>query len=123
MISGSVNSNLEAIVRLLIEDANGQTQAIDVKVDTGFTGFLSLPLAIVASLGLIPTIREGVNIGDGSSVNVQVHSAVVIWDGKARPVDVHAMGFERLIGMRMLTSHDLSIRIQDGGPVSISLVP
>jgi clan AA aspartic protease len=123
MIAGSVNSNLEAIIRLHIEDANGQTQAIDVKVDTGFTGFLSLPVAMVASLGLVATRQDGVRIGDGSIVIAPVHSAVVVWDGKARRVDVHAMGVERLIGMRMLASHDLAMRVQDGGPISITFVP
>jgi clan AA aspartic protease len=123
MITGSVNSDLEAIIRLYIEDVNGQSQAIDVKVDTGYTGYLSLPATTVATLGLVATGREGVNIGDGSTVIARVHSAVVVWDGKPRPVDVHAMGAERLIGMRMLASHDLSICVQDGGPVSISFAP
>jgi clan AA aspartic protease len=120
---GKRQFNFEAVVRVHIEDVNGQTQAIDVKVDTGFTGYLSMPAAMVASLGLIATIGERVNIGDGSTVLVQVHAATVIWEGKARSIEVHAMGNERLIGMRMLASHDLSIRVQDGGPVSISLIP
>jgi clan AA aspartic protease len=123
MIAGNVNSNLEAMVRLYIEDASGQTQAIDVKVDTGFTGFVSLPIATVASLGLVATTKESIQIADGSTVRVQVFSTTVIWDGKARRVDVHALGTDRLIGMRMLLSHDLAIRVQDGGAVTISFVP
>jgi len=123
MIIGSVNSDLDATIRILIEDVNGQSQAIDVKIDTGYTGFLSLPAATVATLGLPATGIDGIRIGDGSTVMAQVHSGVVIWDGKPRTVDVHAMGVDRLIGMRMLASHDLAIRIQDGGVVSISFVP
>jgi clan AA aspartic protease len=123
MITGIVNFNLEAVLRLHIEDSAGQTQAIDVKVDTGFSDFLSLPVGLVASLGLAMTSQENVQVADGSTVCINVHSAVVIWDNKARRVDVHAMGSNRLLGMRMLAAHDVSIRVQDGGTVSISVVP
>jgi predicted aspartyl protease len=123
MIVGNVNSDLEAIVRLHIEDANGQTQAFDLKIDTAFTDFINLPVADVASLGLPFDTHEYVRIADGSVVRVPVHSGVVIWDGRARRVDFHAMGNERIIGMAMLAGHDLAIRVTDGGNVSIELAP
>jgi predicted aspartyl protease len=123
MIAGSVNSNLEAMIRLHVEDAHGQTQAIDFKVDTAFTAFVNLPAAMIASLGLRLIRYEYVLIGDGSTAHVPVHAGVVIWDGKPRPVDFHAMGREPLIGMAMMASHDLAVRIRDGGAVSITLTP
>ena len=49
MIKGAVNSKLEAIVRMHIEDVNGQTQAFDLKIDTAFTDFVSVPKAVVAT--------------------------------------------------------------------------
>ena len=123
MITGIVSPDLEAIVRLHVEDAKGQTQALDLKIDTGFTDFISLPVAMVASLGLPLTIYEDVQIADGSVVRVPVHSGVVMWYGKVRKVDVHALGLERLIGMRMLAGHDLAIRVRDGGAISVALIP
>ncbi len=39
MITGMVTSSLEATVRLHILDGNGQSQAIDAIIDTGFAGF------------------------------------------------------------------------------------
>jgi clan AA aspartic protease len=123
MITGSVTSNLEAIVRLHVEDSSGQTQAIDFKVDTAFTDFINLPLATVTSLGLTHIGEEMVQIADGNFVRVPVHAGAVIWDGKARRVDVHALGVERLIGMAMLAGHDLAIRVQDNGTVSIDRIP
>ncbi|MBM3994151.1 MAG: clan AA aspartic protease [Planctomycetes bacterium] len=123
MITGIVTPSLAAVVRLHIEDANGQTQAIDVKIDTGFSDFICLPLATVAALGLVLTTHEIVEIADGSFVRVPVFSGVVIWDGKPRRIDVHALGKQNLIGMAMLAGHDLAIRVQDGGAVSIHRVP
>jgi clan AA aspartic protease len=106
-----------------VEDVNGQTQAIDLKIDTAFTDFISLPVAMFAALGLPLDTYEYVQIADDSVVRVPVHSGVVIWDGKPRRVDFHALGKERIIGMAMLAGHDLYIRVSDGGPVSIALVP
>ena len=39
MISGVVNSDLEATVRLLIRGPGGQEQEIDAVIDTGSTAF------------------------------------------------------------------------------------
>jgi hypothetical protein len=66
---------------------------------------------------------KAVQIADGSIVRVPVHSGVVIWDGKPRTIDVHALGKERLIGMALLAGHDLAIRVRDGGAISITLIP
>jgi len=52
MIVGSVNANREAIIRLLVGAPEGQTQEIEAIIDTGFTGFMSLPPDLVESLGL-----------------------------------------------------------------------
>ncbi|MBI2805760.1 MAG: clan AA aspartic protease [Planctomycetes bacterium] len=122
MIFGTVTFSLEAMVRIHVEDGNGQTQAVDVKIDTGFTGFLSLPTSLVTAFGLMATTQQYVQVADGTVVSVPVHSAVVIWDGKPRRVDVHSMGTERILGMAMLAGHDLTMRVRDGGHVSISLV-
>src|SRR5438034_193459 len=84
MITGNVTFDLEAVIRLHVEGSDGQTQAFDFKIDTGFSDFVSLPIATVAALGLTPTSEEDVQIADGSTVRVAVYSGVVIWDGKAR---------------------------------------
>ncbi len=67
MITGVVTPDLEAIIRLHVEDVNGQTQAIELKIDTAFTDFISLPVAMIAALGLsLDTTYEYVRIADGS---------------------------------------------------------
>lgn len=123
MITGIVSPSLEPIIRVHIADVAGQTQAFDLKIDTGFTGWVSLPIATVAALGLALVNSENIQIGDGSCVLVAVHSGVVMWDGKPRTVAVHALGVDRYIGTGLLAGHDLAIRVRDGGPVSITLIP
>ena len=57
MIIGMVNAHREAIIALIVQDANGQGHAIDAVIDTGFTGFLTLPPARIAVLGLVSALR------------------------------------------------------------------
>jgi clan AA aspartic protease len=123
MITGHVSSSLEAIVRLHIEDSGGQTQAMDVIIDTGFTSFLSLPAATVSELGLKWILEEDTRLADGSLVSTNVYTAVVIWNGRPRNINVQALGVHSLIGMAMLASHDLAVRVTDGGSVSIDAMP
>lgn len=52
MITGIVNANLEATIRLTIMGPAGQPHEIEAIIDTGFTGFLTLPPTLVSILGL-----------------------------------------------------------------------
>jgi predicted aspartyl protease len=66
MITGVVNPALEAIIPLLVQDATGGTRQIEVVIDTGFNGSLTLPTALVASLGLPWLCRQQGLLADGS---------------------------------------------------------
>jgi hypothetical protein len=43
MISGYVNTDREAIIQLVVLGENKQNKGIKAVVDTGYTGFLTLP--------------------------------------------------------------------------------
>jgi predicted aspartyl protease len=47
MIIGNVNANREAIVQLAVLGENQQKQGIKAVIDTGYTGFLTLPSAVI----------------------------------------------------------------------------
>ena len=52
MIEGAVNAAYEPVVTLAIHGPSGETTEIEAVVDTGFTGFLTVPPALAAELGL-----------------------------------------------------------------------
>jgi clan AA aspartic protease len=123
MITGVVNAALEARLFLHVYDEFGQTHAINAIVDTGFSGFLSLPVATIAALGLPWIGRQQVVFADGSFQLRDVHDALIVWDTLPRTVQVSAVDTTPLIGMQLLEGHDVQIRVVRGGAVTINAVP
>jgi predicted aspartyl protease len=63
MIQGQVNARREAIIPIQVLDQNRQTVNLQATVDTGFSGFLSLPLAQINALQLLYDRTEIFTIG------------------------------------------------------------
>ena len=59
MIEGVVNAAHEAVVTLALHGSAGQTRDIEAVIDTGFTGFLTVPPALAGELGLDSGARAG----------------------------------------------------------------
>lgn len=68
MITGRVSSNVEAIVAISLEFAANRRRKIKAIVDTGFTGFLSLPPALVSRLKLPFRGNTRVVLADGRAI-------------------------------------------------------
>jgi clan AA aspartic protease len=120
MITGVVNANHEAIIRFVVTGPSGQQQDIQAIIDTGFTGFLTLPPASIAALGLSWLSRQPGILADGSVDVFDVYVATLTWDGKPRPVEVEAADTEPLVGMRLLDRHSLRIDVLRGGVVTVT---
>ena len=123
MITGMVNAHREAIIGLIVQDANGQGHDIDTVIDTGFTGCLTLPTALIAALGLTWRGYATAVLGDGSLQQFDVYAATVIWDGQACVVEVDAAETDPLVGMELLYGYEVRIQVIDGGPVTIEVLP
>jgi predicted aspartyl protease len=51
MMQGRVNQRCEAVISVAVK-GEGKIKSVDAVIDTGFNGFLSLPIAIITELGL-----------------------------------------------------------------------
>ena len=110
---------LQPLLQVAIRTHQGQNVTIEFVVDTGFVGFLALPPAAVAALGL-PFIRSlAANLADDSSVMMDVHDATIVWGGAEREVEVLATGRRPLLGTLVLDAHELTVQFAEGGIVLV----
>jgi clan AA aspartic protease len=123
MIIGVVNAHREATIGLIVQDANGQGHDIEAVIDTGFTGFLTLPTALITALGLTWRGYASAVLGDGSLQQFDVYATTVIWDGQARVVEIDAAETDPLVGMGLLYGYEVRIQAIDGGTVTIEALP
>ncbi|HEX3126587.1 MAG TPA: clan AA aspartic protease [Thermoanaerobaculia bacterium] len=114
-----MNSQREAIVRLVISSPAGQESHIEAVLDTGYTGSLTLPAAVVASLGLPFRGRGSALLGDGSESEFDIHEATIIWAGERRLAAIDVAETDPLLGIGLLLGNELMVQVMAGGAVAI----
>ncbi len=123
MITGTVNARHEIQIRLPVRDTTGTEQDVETILDTGFNGALTLPPAMIASLGLSWRSRSNAILANGSIQQFDLYDATVVWDGVPRSVLVQAIDTAPLLGMALLVGYDLRARVAVGGSVEIERIP
>lgn len=92
---------------------------IEFVVDTGFTGFLTLPLDAVTKMGLPFLHRIPAQLADGSFVEVAIHSATIVWKGVDIEASVLATGERPLLGTALLDGNELAAQFQEEELVTV----
>ena len=82
MIEGVVNAYYEAVVRLSLLNTSGESLEVDVVVDTGFNGSLTLPPTLVAELGLTRLGRKSLILANGERDVFDTYGVTVFWEGQ-----------------------------------------
>lgn len=117
MITGAV-SNRRAYVTLFVSGSGGQGD-VEFVVDTGFTGYMTLPSAACLALKLPFEGYQPSSLADASQRMLAIYRLTVLWDGEEREVDVLAIDSAPLIGMSLLDGYDTRIQAMEGGLVTI----
>ena len=107
MIEGFVNTNHEAILPLSLRGPEGQTREVNAVIDTGYSGSLTLPPALVAELELPYVFSSSATLADGTEVGVRVHRVTVSWNNGLQYVEADAVGSTPLVGMALRDIHSL----------------
>jgi clan AA aspartic protease len=122
MIVGIVRGRA-ALIRLTVRGFRGRQQEIEAVVDSGYTGWLTLPPTAIAALNLSwQTFGRGV-LADGSVSAFDVYHAKVVWDGRVRPVFVDEFDATPLIGMALLRGYEYKMQVLARGKVTIKRLP
>lgn len=123
MITGTVNASGEAMLRIVVGDLGTQRIVVDAVIDTGYTGYLTLPPSAIASLNLPYRGSEEGLLGDGSTQIFDVYSATIIWDGEFKTIKVNESETDSLLGVGLLYGYEVCIQTIDGGVVTIKALP
>jgi clan AA aspartic protease len=102
MMTGHVNSRLEAVIALKVYESSGAAREIEAVIDTGYAGYLTLPSAVIGTLGLGSLGLSYLTLADRSEVLSDVYQAAVEWDGQTRTIVVDTLESEALVGMALL---------------------
>ena len=122
MIVGIIRGR-EALIRLTIRGFRGREQEIDAVVDSGYTGWLTLPPKVIAAL-VLPwqTFGRGI-LADGSVSTFDVYRAKVVWDGRVRSIFVDEFDATCLVGMALLRGYEYKMQVRARGKVTIKRLP
>lgn len=119
MISGIVNSALEAVIRLELRGPSDHARVFDAVIDTGFTDYLTLPTSIIEDLCLPVEGATRVTLGGDIPSVARVCMAEIIWNNQSRHIPILEMSGVPLVGMSLLRGHHLHIHAVEGGDVAI----
>lgn len=122
MITGKITVHQEAIIELEVGSPN-QSEKIEAVIDTGFTGYLTLPSALVSRLNLQQAGEQRAILSDENRVVLKRHIAKVLWHGAERNVYVLQAEGGPLVGMSLLYGSRLILDVVTGGNVTIDTLP
>ena len=122
MITGTVNTDFEAIITLSICNSDGKIHKQDAIIDTDFNGWLSLRPDLINQLNLRWKRRGRAILGDGSECIFNVYEAVIIWDGSYLTIPIDEADSDPLVGMLLMEGYQLKVEVFEGGNVEIQKV-
>jgi clan AA aspartic protease len=119
MITGIVTDNREAVIALTIRGADRNEETLDVVIDTGFDGWLSLPPVAIAKLNLKWSRRGRAQLADGSTTIFDIFEGMVLWDNSTLRIPIDEADTAPLLGMALLDGFELSMQVRAGGKVKL----
>ena len=112
-----------SITVVLIDDT-GQDRWTEAYLDTGFTGELTLPRAVIEQLGLVPSGRSNrYRVGTGATEAFNSYEGIIRWRNALRVIEILETDVTPLIGIGLLWGNNLSIDFQPSGAVTITELP
>jgi clan AA aspartic protease len=95
---------------------------LEFVIDTGFTGYLTLPEEAIVSLQLPYLESIQANLADDSEISIPLYEATILWGDQERTARVLATGKRPLLGTALLQDYELVAQFVEGGLVTIDPV-
>lgn len=121
MIIGKITENQEAIIEVEVVGSSRQAK-IEVVIDTGYDGYLTLPINLINRLGLRQAGYRQAILGDGNMVVLELYRARVLWHCKELEVPVLRTNGGPLVGMALLNGNRVILDVVKYGDVRIEIL-
>ena len=102
-----------------IMDGEGRPRSVEVVLDTGFTGYLTLPSESIGQLGLRSAGQRTFELANGEMFDFQVYLGSVSWHGRPSDVLVLQSDSGPLLGMALLWGSRVTMDVLNDGDVAI----
>lgn len=119
MIRGRVSQDLQAVVEVTLIGDAGQHRSVEVVLDTGFQGYLVLPLYVIRELGLQHPEQDTFVLASGEEVDFNTYLATVSWHDRPRMVIVLEAESTPLMGTFLLRGSRVVLEMEAGGGATI----
>jgi len=109
MMKGYIDKALQPKCSIIVK---GLRKAIkfDAVVDTGFNGYLCIPISIAIQLGLELRGHEYIELADGSIKHDLTYLGEAIWENANIPIEISLTeSNDALLGARLLEDKKLTI--------------
>ena len=104
-------------------DAAGSAVPLEIVIDTGFTGFMTLRPWETRALGLERVEERRMILADGQIITTPTCLATAIWHGNPTRIPVLEIDARPVIGMSLLWDSDIAIAVRENGRVLITAPP
>lgn len=119
MIRGRVDSRRQARVQLSLKSRTGSLREVEVVVDTGFDGNLTLPPDIIRELDCEPDFDVNVILATGAEDRVNAWNGDVIWHDQDHSILILGADGPPLLGMELMEDSQLTMQPRINGNVLI----
>ena len=120
MKRGIVTEDREILVQLEILAADDSLLNLEAIVDTGFDGYLTLPVSTINFLQAVSAGTRRAAMADGSITELAVFQVRINWHGQEREILALQADAQPLIGMSMLWDSRVTFDAQQDGIVRIT---
>jgi predicted aspartyl protease len=111
---GNFDSTGSPVFRCQVSDLSGaKSQEVTAVMDTGFSGFLLLPISLALPLDLVPYGSLDVTLADGTTQSKLICDGAISFEGLTHPglFILEEQGAEVLAGMAFLKTFALTLII------------